>query len=245
MPFTFSHPALVLPLTFLPRKWVSLTGLVIGSLTPDFEYFIRMRIQSDYSHTISGLFWFDLPLGIFISFVFHNIVRNSLFNNLPLVLSSRLLTFTKFNWNSYFKTSWFVVSVSVLIGSTSHLLWDSFTHSHGYFVSAIPELTNSLEFFGKTVPKYKILQHSSTLIGGLLIAISIFKFPIDKKIKTEFKLAYWGILVIITLSIIGIRLNSGLDYQLYGHVIATGISAGLISLTLTPVILVVTTPKTA
>ncbi|MFN7593668.1 MAG: DUF4184 family protein, partial [Bacteroidota bacterium] len=25
MPFTFSHPAIVLPLTFLPRQWFSLT----------------------------------------------------------------------------------------------------------------------------------------------------------------------------------------------------------------------------
>ncbi|WP_113654854.1 DUF4184 family protein, partial [Pedobacter namyangjuensis] len=30
MPFTFSHPAIVLPLTYLPKKWFSLTGLVIG-----------------------------------------------------------------------------------------------------------------------------------------------------------------------------------------------------------------------
>ena len=27
MPFTFSHPAIVLPLTYLPKQWVSLTGL--------------------------------------------------------------------------------------------------------------------------------------------------------------------------------------------------------------------------
>lgn len=52
MPFTFSHPSIVLPLTYLPKKWISLTGIVIGSLTPDFEYFLRMKIQSTYSHTI-------------------------------------------------------------------------------------------------------------------------------------------------------------------------------------------------
>ncbi|WP_240482010.1 DUF4184 family protein [Flavobacterium psychrophilum] len=39
MPFTFSHPAIILPLRYLPRQWFSLTGLIIGSLTPDFEYF--------------------------------------------------------------------------------------------------------------------------------------------------------------------------------------------------------------
>ncbi|WP_262496247.1 DUF4184 family protein [Flavobacterium piscis] len=39
MPFTFSHPAIILPLKYLPKNWISLTGLIIGSLTPDFEYF--------------------------------------------------------------------------------------------------------------------------------------------------------------------------------------------------------------
>ncbi len=89
MPFTFSHPAIVLPLNYLPKKWFSLTGLVIGSLTPDFEYFIRMKIKSEYSHTLEGLFWFDLPLGVLLAFIFHNIVRNNFYNNLPLFFKSR------------------------------------------------------------------------------------------------------------------------------------------------------------
>jgi hypothetical protein len=89
MPFTFSHPAIVLPFAFLPRKWFSLTGLVIGSLIPDFEYFLRMRIKSNYSHTIDGLFWFDLPLGIILGYIFHYLVRDSLLNNLPIFLKSR------------------------------------------------------------------------------------------------------------------------------------------------------------
>ncbi len=51
MPFTFSHPAIILPLKYLPQNWFSLTGLIIGSLTRDFEYFIRMKVRSNYSHT--------------------------------------------------------------------------------------------------------------------------------------------------------------------------------------------------
>ena len=147
MPFTFSHPAIVLPLTFLPRQWFSLTGLVIGSLTPDFEYFLRMRIQSNYSHSISGLFWFDLPLGILLAFIFHNIVRDILFDNLPTILKSRVMKFKMFDWNNYFKRNWLVVTISVLIGAGSHIFWDSFTHDQGYFVQTIPVLTNTVDFF--------------------------------------------------------------------------------------------------
>lgn len=234
MPFTFSHPAIVLPLTFLPRHLFSLTGLVIGSLTPDFEYFLRMKIQSNYSHTISGLFWFDLPLGILLAFIFHNIVRDSLFDNFPAILSSRLTKFKQFDWNNYFKSNWLVVTISVLIGAASHIFWDSFTHDHGYFVQTIPALTNTVNFFGRQVPTLKILQHSSTLSGGLVIAFVLFKITPDKNVTGQLNIKYWGVLTTLTLTIISVRLLSGLDYKLYGHVIVTAISAGLISLTLTP-----------
>lgn len=234
MPFTFSHPAIVLPLTFLPRQWFSLTGLVIGSLTPDFEYFLRMRIKSNYSHTIDGLFWFDLPLGLLLAFIFHNIVRDSFFDNLPTILKSRFSVFRQFDWNGHFKKNWLVVTISILIGAASHIFWDSFTHDHGYFVQTIPELQNSVGFLGRQIPILKILQHSSTLLGGLVIAFAIYKLPTNKTENENINLKYWAILTGLTLTIISIRLLIGLDYREYGNVIVTAISAGLISLTITP-----------
>ncbi|NBG65505.1 DUF4184 family protein [Acidiluteibacter ferrifornacis] len=234
MPFTFSHPAIVLPLTFLPRQWYSLTGLVIGSMTPDFEYFLRMKIQSNYSHTIDGLFWFDLPLGVLLAFIFHNIVRDSLINNLPTILKSRFSAFRQFDWNVHFKKNWFVVIVSILIGAASHIFWDSFTHDHGYFVQTIPVLQNSVEFLSGQIPILKILQHTSTLLGGFVIAIAIYKLPINKTEKENRKLKYWAILAGLTLTIIAVKLLSGLELKQYGNVIVTAISAGLISLILTP-----------
>jgi hypothetical protein len=234
MPLTFSHPAIVLPLTFLPRKWYSLTGIVIGSLTPDFEYFLRMRIQSNYSHTIGGLFWFDLPIGILLAFIFHQFVRDSLFDNLPIILKSRLLKFKKFDWNNYFKNNWIVVTISVLIGAISHLFWDSFTHDHGYFVQTIPVLSNRVDLFGITVPTFKIVQHSSTLVGGFVIAFALFKLKPNTTVTGKISIKYWGLLSTLTLIIIAIRLLTGLDFILYGHVIVTAISAVLIALTLTP-----------
>ncbi|MEN2414974.1 DUF4184 family protein [Flavobacterium mesophilum] len=103
MPFTFSHPAIILPFKYFPKSWFSMTGLVIGSLTPDFEYFMRMKVQSIYSHTLLGVFWFDLPLAIALTFIFHSIVCNSLFLNLPKAIRKRFYSFTGFNWNFYFK----------------------------------------------------------------------------------------------------------------------------------------------
>lgn len=232
MPFTFSHPALVLPLTYLPRKWFSLTGLVIGSLTPDFEYFLRMEIMSQYSHTLGGLFWFDLPLGLLLAYIFHNIVRDSLFDNLPTFLKSRFSTLQQFNWNEYAKRNWFVVTTSVLIGAASHILWDSFTHDHGFFVQKISTLQNSADVFGHQIPMYKIAQHASTLIGGLVIALAICNLPTSKPEIKQIQLKYWMMFTGLTTAIIAVRLLSGLAPKEYGNLIVTAISAGLISLTI-------------
>ncbi|MBS1631355.1 MAG: DUF4184 family protein [Bacteroidetes bacterium] len=234
MPFTFSHPAIVLPLTYLPKRWFSLTGLVIGSMTPDFEYFIRMKVESEYSHTLTGLLWFDLPLGILLCFIFQNIVRNNLFDNLPTFLKSRFVAFKQFNWNRHFKENWLIVIISILIGAASHLFWDSFTHSNGYFVQTIPALTNTVVLLGRQVPILKILQHSSTLIGGLIIAYAIYKLPTERNVEERINPKYWTTFFSIALTIILIRLFTGLELKQFGSVIVTAISAALISLTLTP-----------
>lgn len=236
MPFTFSHPAIVLPLTYFPNKWFSLTGLIIGSLTPDFEYFLRMKIKSNFSHTLEGVFWFDLPLGILLAFIFHNIVRNGLLFNLPTFLQSRFSNFTQFNWNEYFKKKWIVVIISILIGAFSHLFWDSFTHYDGYIVTHFPILQNSIEFYNVQIPILKILQHSSTLIGALIIAFTIYKLPYEEIEKKKINMKYWLILTFITFSIIAIRLLNSLDLKQYGNLIVTMISATLISLIITSII---------
>lgn len=211
-----------------------MTGLTIGSLTPDFEYFIRMKIQSNFSHTINGLLWFDLPLGLLLTFVFHNLVRDSLFDNLPKILKLRIVKYKNFDWNKYFKAHWLVTTISILIGAASHIFWDSFTHENGYFVQTFPALLNTVKFFGRQILVMKILQHLSTFLGGIVIVFTLFKLSPDKNVTGQLNFKYWIILTMLTMTIIAIRLLSGLDYKLFGHVIITAISAGLISLTLTP-----------
>jgi hypothetical protein len=62
MPFTFAHPVVVLPLGKIWGKLFSLTGLVLGSMAPDFIYFIHFRPDSGYGHCIQGFFLLNLPL---------------------------------------------------------------------------------------------------------------------------------------------------------------------------------------
>jgi hypothetical protein len=237
MPFTFSHPAIVLPLTYLNRKWFSLTGLVIGSLTPDFEYFIRMKVQSNYSHTLSGIFWFDLPLGILLTFIFHNIIKKQLFNNLPTKLRNKISPFILFDWNKYFKENLIVIISSIVIGAFSHIFWDSFTHETGYFVVNISALKSEINLLGKQLPFYKILQHLSSLIGGIIVVFSLYSFKNENPNTSKINMKYWFLVSILTLTIFLIRFFVGLEINQIGNIIVSAIASTLLALTLTPLLL--------
>jgi hypothetical protein len=229
MPFTFAHPAIVLPLKYLPNRWTSLTALVIGSMTPDFEYFLRLRIKSIYSHTWLGLFWFDLPLGIFLFFIYQGLVKDRLIEHLPRFLNRRLIAFKQINIYNFQYIG--IISLSILIGAGSHLLWDAFTHPTGYFVVTIPGLLEKVIFLGDQFYLYKILQHSSTVIGIIVILSTIMLLPKGKQTKADDTGPFWLCVISVMLVTIAVRLVCGLNYHLYGNLIATiigGIMLGVI-----------------
>ncbi|MFY7732352.1 MAG: DUF4184 family protein [Bacteroidia bacterium] len=132
---------------------------------------------------------------------------------------------------------------SILIGASSHLFWDGFTHEHGFLVQKISFLKDTTDIFGKQIPIFKIFQHSSTLIGGLTIAFAVYKLPTDKRITLEINAKYWIVFIALTLIIIAMRLLSGLNIKQYGNVIVTTISATIISLVLTAILIPKSTKK--
>jgi hypothetical protein len=83
MPFTPAHSAIVLPFVRINPKYVSATGLIIGSLTPDFEYFFKMSVNGVHGHTLPGLLYFDLPVATALALVFHLVVKRNFINNVP------------------------------------------------------------------------------------------------------------------------------------------------------------------
>jgi hypothetical protein len=265
MPFTFSHPAAILPAKYLPEKWVSLTALVIGSITPDFEYFIRMANLSNYSHTWGGLFWFDLPVGFALTFIYHYLVRNALIDNLPRIFRIRLTRFTHFDWWSYVKQHYIVVIVCLAVGSATHIAWDGFTHRTGCFIPFFPWLLNNTEVFGVNHARFYILQNISSAVGGLVVLYALLKIPADKTIPKRNIMTYWVVVALIAIVITIIRGYIGLGhipieamkrmmtpdfYTVFFNsdkaedTVMTVISASLQALVITPFILKISFPAT-
>lgn len=239
MPFTFSHPAIVLPLT-KARLNLSATGLIIGSMIPDFEYFIRMTDVTRYSHTLFGVFWFDIPLTIVASFIYHQVVRNSLFDNLPSFLKDRFSIYKKFNWPRYFVKNWAFVIVSIIMGSVSHIVWDGVTHNTMFYVSQA-DLSTMMKIGKINLAGYKFLQLISTVVGGIAVIYSIFALRRIHQPKTKIDYKYWILAWFITFFVFFLRFSHygfHFYYLKYHRVVAVSIiSSMMIALILTPILL--------
>ncbi|MDU4473291.1 MAG: DUF4184 family protein, partial [Clostridium perfringens] len=80
MPFTLAHPAAVV---FLKNKKFNLTALILGSMAPDFIYFLNFRPYGNLGHQILGFFILNLPLCILLAYIFHNFIKSPLISHLP------------------------------------------------------------------------------------------------------------------------------------------------------------------
>jgi hypothetical protein len=71
MPFTLSHTLAIYPFRKFCGKYLSFSGLFMGSMVPDFEFFFRVTLYAVWSHTFWGVFLFDLPLALLLLLIFH------------------------------------------------------------------------------------------------------------------------------------------------------------------------------
>lgn len=224
MPFTPAHPAIVLP--FLNWRKLSATALVIGSISPDFEYFFKLSVDSTHSHTVGGIFYFDLPVVIILSLAFHLLVKQNLFANLPVFFQQRFYDTRSFEFITYLRKYPIQFIASAIIGAASHLFWDSFTHNDGYFARNLWFYKGTaIPFDGVNYPLFYALQHISTIVGLISVACYIyFRERQQHAVITRPSVVYWLVLVFIAAVVVMIRFTIyPYDYNL-GNVVVSSIS---------------------
>jgi hypothetical protein len=169
MPWTFSHPAAVLLFKRWCPRYLSLPALAIGSVAPDFGYYINRYDLSDLAHTWAGVVLADVPTGLLVMVLFY-LLRKPLWFLLPEPHRS---AFAPRLARPPSVSVAFVIgaSVSIALGACTHIVWDSFTHPYGWVVRQIAALRAPWFSIGTiTAPGYSILQHASTLVGFLILA---------------------------------------------------------------------------
>lgn len=231
MPFTLAHPAIVLPLKFLPKKWISLTALIVGSVMPDLESFIKLRPEKNFSHTWEGFLYLGIPAGLLLSFFFHNVIRDPLITNLPAFLQKRYSKFIGFNWTERFRKHWPVVIVSLIIGGASHFFWDSFSHPRSWFMSFFPQLRGNITRPDGTLQEIPyLIQYINTILGVLIIFYFVVKMPANQPvIYSRYFIPFWIIAFVVAIAIFAVRMDLLIDNSLDGLII-TFVSAILFGL---------------
>ncbi len=147
-----------------------LSALVVGSVAPDFRYFLDLGPFGHFSHSIKGAFLFCLPVSLAVLWIFQSVMKLPLISLAPERHQERLAIMAPFRWRPAGR--FILIVCSVLLGTFSHIAWDAFTHDRGFVVRNLPKLrTPALEEFGSTRPLYNVLQHGSSLLGMALLII--------------------------------------------------------------------------
>jgi membrane-bound metal-dependent hydrolase YbcI (DUF457 family) len=171
MPFTFAHPAAAIP--FRNTRLV-FSAVVVGTMAPDFEYFLRMGPTGRFGHTIPGLFCLTLPLGLAVFWLFHRSAKFAMVRLLPSPVQRRLPRgWAEFDFGNARRFA--CILLSLLAGSVTHVLWDSFTHDQSWLVGHWPLLHEgiALSWLPGPHPPFvlvcKVLHFFSSLAGlGIL-----------------------------------------------------------------------------
>lgn len=155
MPFTVSHAAVAAPLA---RRGFVFSALVVGSMAPDFEYFLRLNTSSHWGHTWPGVVWLSFPVALVTLWAFHRFLKRPFLHLLPSAHRRHLESYG--GPFAFLPASRFArLVVSLWVGMLTHLALDNCTHDYGLVVQWWPWLrTPVLHYGAQAVPVHDLLQ---------------------------------------------------------------------------------------
>lgn len=170
MPLTPAHAAAVIPL----RQWKAcfwLSPLVVGSMAPDYAYFIYLPQQyRNVGHSALGLVLFCIPVGLAVLYAYHAFFKRPLVLLMPRILRDKLWPHCgPFPVLPLRRLAW--CAALIYLGAVTHVLWDGVTHDDGWAVREWPQI-RAIVFMilGHQVHLYALLQYGSSLLGLALLA---------------------------------------------------------------------------
>ncbi len=174
MPFTISHAAAVLPLRKLR---LPLAAMMIGSMAPDFPYFLSGELWRTSTHDLGGVFLVCWPMGLAVWLLFVHLLERPSIELLPEPWRLRI----PHSDSSFTFRSLALASIAVIVGALTHIAWDAFTHAGTPMTRLFPLLgQEAFPVRGRSVPVYFVLQVLSSLVGLFALAWWALRLRHDK-----------------------------------------------------------------
>ena len=166
MPWTFAHPAAILPLRRFCPAPLDFSALVIGSMVPDLGYYFYSNLAR-IAHSFLGSILVCIPAGLALWIIF-NLLRKPLCFVLPQPHRDALAALAVPPLSLRPRTL-IAAGISLLLGAWTHIVWDSFTHNT-WVVKRLPLLRESVfQVSNVEFPWYVFLQHLSTVVGATIL----------------------------------------------------------------------------
>jgi hypothetical protein len=169
MPVTLpAHAAAVLPFFRLGRRGLMPTALVVGACAPDLSYVYALRELGDFAHEFPGFILFCVPVGLTVLLWLEALVLPALRLALPELAGVQWGRFACTEGLPRTLPGWGLAVVALVLGASTHLLWDGFTHHTMWPASVLyPEVV--VPAGSRELPLARVLQHASSLVGSLVV----------------------------------------------------------------------------
>jgi hypothetical protein len=169
VPLTFAHPAAAVLLARPLGRAGVLSALVVGSIVPDLHYFLPLPVSREATHSLPGLLWFGLPVGVLVYVAFHRALKQPLLALLPTAWQERLAPLV-YARPAMPAAPWWAVAVSILAGALGHVVWDALAHATPPVSDVFPVLDVLLfRISGYPVYVHRVILHGSSLLGTVLL----------------------------------------------------------------------------
>jgi hypothetical protein len=163
VPFTFAHPAAVLPLRRFCPGYLLWSALIIGSICPDAAYFLPMLPVNPGGSALGFGLAQDLAVGLLLFTAWHAFMKRPVVLLLPTAHREALWPAANAPLGPMVGVSLRLLP-SLLLGAGLHRAWDCFTHRQSWCAAQLPVLQQSLLRLGSyELYVTRVLQHGSTI----------------------------------------------------------------------------------
>jgi hypothetical protein len=158
--------------------------VVIGSMVPDFGWFLPWRPARFETHSADALVTFCLPVGLAVYWAFQWLLKEPLIELLPPGAYARWRA-SKSSAPVSSIRQWLLAAAGLLCGAVTHLIWDAFTHEGGRGVRMLPVLEDpSVQIGSRHLAGPHLLQDVNSLLG-LMVVIAILAYGLRPGLASD------------------------------------------------------------
>jgi hypothetical protein len=108
LPYTFAHPGFTLPFKKLKPALFSTTGLIFGSIAPDYDIILRFTNSRFHilQYDLKSILCIIFPIAFFSAIYFHLVIRNVLIYVAPQNLKKHLEEYRTFDYILFLKENY-------------------------------------------------------------------------------------------------------------------------------------------